>query len=160
MKLLSILVASIWAAAAAAQGITIGFPAEGQDVSPGQQLTIEVIKNVRGPFILPLKNLILTSVPDPQDFIQSTTEAGLVIGFTPCPEATFPQGCSPDELGTILFNGPFNPQINGRFFSENFTVTIPSDAPTGDASIAFARFFLSGVSHKFYTYDLYIYKNA
>ena len=58
MKLLSILVASIWAAAAAAQGITIGFPAEGQDVSPGQQLTIEVIKNVRGPFILPLKNLI------------------------------------------------------------------------------------------------------
>ena len=49
MKVLSILVASIWTVAAAAQGITIGFPPEGQDVSPGQQLTIEVIKNVRGP---------------------------------------------------------------------------------------------------------------
>jgi hypothetical protein len=60
--------------------------------------------------------------------------------------ATFPSGCSTDELGTILFNGPFNPQINGRFFSENFTVTIPSDAPTGNAQIGFARFFLSGVS--------------
>ena len=49
MKLLSILVASIWAVAAAAQGITIGFPPKGQHVSPGQQLTIQVIKNVRGP---------------------------------------------------------------------------------------------------------------
>jgi hypothetical protein len=53
MKLLSILVASIWAMAAAAQGITIGFPPEGQDVSPGQQLTVEVIKNVGGPSYFP-----------------------------------------------------------------------------------------------------------
>ena len=60
--------------------------------------------------------------------------------------ATFPSGCSPDELGTILFNGPFNPRINGRFFSENFTVTVPSDIQKGDAQINFARFFLSGVS--------------
>jgi hypothetical protein len=49
MKLLSVLVASIWAVAAAAQGITIGAPPQGQDVSPGQQLIIQVIKNVRGP---------------------------------------------------------------------------------------------------------------
>ena len=45
MKLLSILVASIWAVAAAAQGLTIGSP---QNVSAGQQLTLQVIKNVRG----------------------------------------------------------------------------------------------------------------
>ena len=65
MKLLSILVASIWAVAAAAQGITIGFPPKGQDVSPGQQLTIQVIKNV--PWFLhtsSLGNLILTNVLD------------------------------------------------------------------------------------------------
>lgn len=53
MKLLSILVASIWAVAAAAQGITIGFPPKGQEVSPGQQLTIQVIKNVRDPSYFP-----------------------------------------------------------------------------------------------------------
>jgi hypothetical protein len=53
MKLLSILIASIWAVAAAAQGITIGSPPQGQDVSPGQQLTIQVIKNVRGPAYFP-----------------------------------------------------------------------------------------------------------
>ena len=146
MKLLSILVASIWVAAAAAQGITIGFPPEGQDVSPGQLLTIEVIKNVRGPSYFPLGNLILNERSGTQEFIQSTVEAGLVIGITPCPVATFPSGCSPDELGTILFNGPYNPQLNGRFFSENFTVAIPSDIATGNAQIAFARFFLSGVS--------------
>ena len=64
MKLLSILVASIWVVAAAAQGITIGFPPEGKDVSPGQQLTIEVIKNVGGPSYFPSEN-ILTSVLDP-----------------------------------------------------------------------------------------------
>ena len=50
---LSILVASTLAVVAAAQGITIGFPTEGQDVSPGQQLTIQVIKNVRGPSYFP-----------------------------------------------------------------------------------------------------------
>jgi hypothetical protein len=49
MKLLSIFVASIWAVTAAAQGITIGFPPAGENVTAGQQLTIEVIKNVCGP---------------------------------------------------------------------------------------------------------------
>ena len=49
MKILSILVASIWAVAAAAQGITIGSPTQGQNITSGQQLTIQVIKNVRGP---------------------------------------------------------------------------------------------------------------
>lgn len=81
-----------------------------------------------------------------QNFIESSIEAGLVIGFLPCPVVTFPSGCSPVDLGTILFNGPFNPVQNGRVFSEDFTVTIPHDAPAGDAQIAIARFFLIGVS--------------
>ena len=49
MKLLSLLAASILAATAAAQGIDIGYPAEGQDITAGQQLTVQVIKNVRAP---------------------------------------------------------------------------------------------------------------
>lgn len=49
MKILSILVASIWAVTAAAQGITIAFPPQGQELSPGQAQTIQVIKNVRNP---------------------------------------------------------------------------------------------------------------
>ena len=53
MKLLSILAASIWAVTAAAQGITIAFPPEGENITPGQQLTIEVIKNVGGPSYFP-----------------------------------------------------------------------------------------------------------
>ena len=82
-----------------------------------------------------------------QGFSQATTEAGLVIGIMSCPVAVFPLGCSPADVGPdILFNGPFNPQQNGRFFSENFTVTIPFNIATGDAQIGFARFFLSGVS--------------
>jgi hypothetical protein len=67
MRLFSLLVAAICAGTAAAQGITIAFPPEGEDVSPSQQLTIDVVKNVRGPskFMLPLRNLILTSALDP-----------------------------------------------------------------------------------------------
>ena len=70
----------------------------------------------------------------------------MVIGITPCPVATFPSGCSPLNLGTILSNGPYNPVRNGRFLSESFTVTIPSNIATGNAQIAIARFFLVGVS--------------
>jgi len=49
MKLLPIFVASICAGTAAAQGINIGFPPVGENVSAGQQLTVQIIKNVRGP---------------------------------------------------------------------------------------------------------------
>ena len=48
MKNLSILVASIWAVSAAAQGVAIGSPLQGENISAGQQLTIQVIKNVGG----------------------------------------------------------------------------------------------------------------
>jgi len=126
MKLLSILAASILVAIAAAQGIDIGSPAEGQNVTPGQQLTIEVIKN---------------------DDIESSIEAGLVIGIVPCPVASNPTGCSPDDLGSILYNGPYNPQLNGHQFSESFTVTIPDSIPTGVAQISIARFFLIGAGN-------------
>ncbi|KAF8810213.1 hypothetical protein BYT27DRAFT_7092512 [Phlegmacium glaucopus] len=122
MKLLSILVASIWAGTAAAQGIDIGFPPAGDNISAGQQLTIQVIKN---------------------NHIESSIEAGLVIGFLPC--ANFPSGCSPEDLGSILYNGPYNPQLQapGQNY-QNFTVTIPTSIPTGAAQIAIARFFLIG----------------
>lgn len=124
MKLLSILVASICAGTAAAQGLTIQNPPEGANVKAGQNLTIQVIKN---------------------GDIESSIEAGFVIGFLPCPVATNPSGCSPAELGSILFNGPYNPEVHGvgpPF--QNFTVTIPSDASAGAAQIAIARFFLIG----------------
>lgn len=65
MKLLSILVLPIWAVGATAQGITIGSPEQGKNVFPGQQLTIQVIKNVRGLDTFSQKPLILTSAPDP-----------------------------------------------------------------------------------------------
>jgi hypothetical protein len=52
MKLLSILVAPIWVMAAQTRH-HYRFPPEGQGVSPGQQLTIEVIKNVGGPSYFP-----------------------------------------------------------------------------------------------------------
>ena len=96
----TILVASIWAVTATAQGITIGFPPEGQNVSPGQQLAIEVIKM---PFLMVLHIasyfLISTSVPDTD--IQSGW-----IGQGSHHAWCFPSGCSPDELGTMVLSIP------------------------------------------------------
>jgi len=70
----------------------------------------------------------------------------LVIGFLPC--TNVPGGCTgPEQLGSILYNGPYNPQVlePGKSY-ENLTVTIPTGIPTGAAQIAIARFFLIGVS--------------
>ena len=55
MQLLSILVATVWAITAAAQGITIESPPQGKTVHPGNKLTIKVIKNVSGPSFFPHK---------------------------------------------------------------------------------------------------------
>ena len=60
--------------------------------------------------------------------------------------ATTPSNCSPSQLGTILYNGPYDPEFHGPGQQyENFTVTIPTGIPKGAAQIAIARFFLIGV---------------
>ena len=51
-------------------------------------------------------------------------------------------------MGTILYNGPFNPQYHETYLPpyENFTVTVPSSNPTGTALIGVAHATLVGVS--------------
>ncbi len=54
-----------------------------------------------------------------------------------------------DDLGTILFNGPFNPQFENLpplfVQHENYTVTVPASLPTGPAQLSVFHVALVGV---------------
>ncbi|KAF8882741.1 hypothetical protein CPB84DRAFT_1750814 [Gymnopilus junonius] len=100
--LISLLLGSI---PALSQRTTLAYPPSGLNVTAGSQITVEVQR---------------TSTTS------SVTEVGLVIAMMACPAGNcFP----PDEwLGTVLYNGPFNPQfINDGDWQahQNFTVTVP-----------------------------------
>ena len=61
-----------------------------------------------------------------------------------------------DGLGTVLYNGGFDPQYGPpRVWwkppHQNFTVTIPSDAPKGKAVLGLVHVALIGVSSKIFT---------
>ena len=74
-------------------------------------------------------------------------EVALVIAVNPCGGPCHnPPG---DALGTILFNGPWNPQFQtsppfGPL--QNFTLTLPSTLPAGPAQLAVFHVALIGVS--------------
>lgn len=51
-------------------------------------------------------------------------------------------------MGTILYNGPFNPQYHESYLPpyQNFTVQVPTSIPAGTALIGVAHVTLLGVS--------------
>ncbi|KAJ7202018.1 hypothetical protein GGX14DRAFT_463557 [Mycena pura] len=121
---------TVLAASAFAQTVGIGAPADGATVHPGKTLTVEV---------------------DRPDTLTGSTEIAIVIGFQSC--TGFPAGCPPpaDLMGTILFNGPYDPEFHTDVTPskppyQNFTVTIPASAPKGPAQLNLAHFALVGAS--------------
>lgn len=77
----------------------------------------------------------------------------IAIGLLSC--AGFPSGtCASvdvtQRLGAILYTGSYKPVSHGGVglgqFYQNFTVTVPSDIPRGQASLSVAHFSLIGVS--------------
>ncbi|KAJ6461094.1 hypothetical protein C8R45DRAFT_762309, partial [Mycena sanguinolenta] len=107
---------------AIAQGIRIPTPENGEIVSAGSALTVEVQK--------------LNS-------ITSSTEVAIVIGFLNCGS---PSPCpSPmDQIGAVLFNGPYNPTLHNGLEYQNFTVVIPESALPGTAQLSIVHFNLIG----------------
>lgn len=123
MKYLAVLAAC--AATVLAQGINIAAPAPNSSVYPGQWITVEI---------------------DKENFIQSSTEVGLVLSMAPCPTT----GCSANVLGSILYNGPYNPQphpepAGGKPHYQNFSVPVPTWFSPGETvSLIATRFYLIG----------------
>ncbi|KDR82928.1 hypothetical protein GALMADRAFT_206658 [Galerina marginata CBS 339.88] len=112
---LSLLLGSI---SALSQSIRIGFPSDGASVHAGSKLTVEV---------------------DRPDTLTGSTEVAVVIALNSCHNTT----CIPpkDILGSILYNGPYNPQFQStappsKPPHQNFTVTIPSAIGKGRAQLA------------------------
>lgn len=115
MKLASFLTfASFAVSAVFAQSINIGFPLPNTTITPGTNITVQVIR---------------------PDSLQSSTNVGMVISMlqctpnTPCP--------SPSEiLGNLLYVGPFDPEFPPFFTGDNqpqqnFSVQVPSDFECG-----------------------------
>ncbi|TFK34055.1 hypothetical protein BDQ12DRAFT_690315 [Crucibulum laeve] len=107
-----------------AQSSFIGYPVGGSKVTSGKKFTVQVVR---------------------PNSIEGSTEVGLAIALLSCPDPAFP--CAPPsaQLGSILYTGPFNPQLHefGRFY-ENFTVTVPGGMAKGTAQLSTSRFHLIG----------------
>ncbi|KAJ7244432.1 hypothetical protein B0H12DRAFT_1054872 [Mycena haematopus] len=129
MKFFSSLALStlLFATAALAQSVDIGAPADGSTVLHGSNITVEI---------------------DRPDTLTGSTEVAIVIGFWHCGSAA--SVCPPpsDVLGTILYNGPYDPEFRTGGGSkppyQNFTVTIPSTALPGKAQLGVAHLSLVG----------------
>ncbi|KIK81054.1 hypothetical protein PAXRUDRAFT_205440 [Paxillus rubicundulus Ve08.2h10] len=74
-------------------------------------------------------------------------EISVAIGLQSCPDGS----CNPtnEYLGTILYQGPYTPQPSGvgTNLFQNFTVTIPSSTPSGQAILGVANFYLDGTGY-------------
>ncbi|KIK05300.1 hypothetical protein K443DRAFT_360114 [Laccaria amethystina LaAM-08-1] len=123
MKLLSLLVSIVFAFAATSQTIDIGYPTNSAVLHAGEQLTAEI---------------------DRPNSIIGCIEVGIALAIISCVNGQCP---SPSErLGSVLYAGPFNPQAHGggRFY-QNFTVTVPSFLPNGQALFTLTHLCLLGV---------------
>ncbi|KAF7368817.1 hypothetical protein MVEN_00206900 [Mycena venus] len=130
MKLFNSLLVSA-TIAASTLGKTIGSPAKGTTVKAGSNITVQV---------------------NGARVNQSTIEAAVVIGLLSCSPPCPPPG---EQLGKILYNGPYFPFIHlvgigpfGTRIYQNLTVTIPADTPAGPAQLSVTQAnFLNDQSH-------------
>ncbi|KAF8075233.1 hypothetical protein FPV67DRAFT_1446175 [Lyophyllum atratum] len=127
MKFFTTLAAlSTFLAAASAQSIAIGFPADGVSVQAGSKVVVEI---------------------DRPNSLSGSTEVAIVIGLQSC--ATSP--CRPvtDGMGTVLYNGGYKPQYQQNAPGhkpphQNFTVLIPSNTAKGKAQLGVTHVSLIG----------------
>ncbi|KAG5957708.1 hypothetical protein E4U58_005702 [Claviceps cyperi] len=70
-------------------------------------------------------------------------EVSVVISLASCPDGKCPD--AGEDIGMILYTGPFNPQGTGPGGpQETFNVTIPDSFPTGAAELLATHFLLVG----------------
>ena len=133
-----------FATAAFAQSATIGLPAYNQTVSPGQDLIVQVQRPVCLSLCFPTGNRLRFF--GSQNSLTGSEEVAVVIGVQSCPN----RPCTPpsDFMGTILYNGQFDPQYHEVYLPpyQNITVQVPSSIPEGTALIGVAHVTLVGVS--------------
>ncbi|KAF7587687.1 hypothetical protein BBP40_006873 [Aspergillus hancockii] len=116
---------ALLAATVSAQNAGIGYPAEGQQISPGDELVVQVQR---------------------PNSLTGSVELGVAVGISFC--ASSPCFSPKESLGTLLYNGPFKPEYHetSRPPYQNFTVQIPDSAAEGTAQINIAHVAIVGAS--------------
>ncbi|KAF8838742.1 hypothetical protein BDN67DRAFT_991149 [Paxillus ammoniavirescens] len=105
------------------QNAVIGLPKQGQSVTPGTNLTVQVQR---------------------PNSLTGSEEVAVVIGFQSCPSGPCISPAS--YMGQILYNGPFDPVYHETYNPpyQNFSVQVPATASTGTALIGVAHITLIG----------------
>ncbi|KAI0632497.1 hypothetical protein C8Q77DRAFT_1218845 [Trametes polyzona] len=129
MKLLVVL--SALTSLAAAQMAVIRAPPAKSTFAPGDKFIVDV---------------------DRPDTLTGSQEVSVAIGLLPCAGRAPPGTCdgidTTEQIGIALYAGSYTPQLRpgGSDLFENFTVSVPSDFPSGPAALSVAHFSLVGVS--------------
>ncbi|KAJ5384834.1 hypothetical protein N7517_002745 [Penicillium concentricum] len=113
----------LFVAVAIAQRAAIGLPAEDQRINSGKEVVVQVQR---------------------PNSLSPSKEMGIAIGLSSCKSS--PCREADEVLGTVLYNGPFNPQYHESSLPpyENFTVTMPTSATLGRSQINVAHAALIG----------------
>ena len=96
----------------------------------------------------------LTFVSDEQESTSDEVQVAIVLGLAFCPNSSC-EGIDPSStgVGTILYNGPFNPQdlpsMPALGLHQNFTVGISPFANAGPMLLTLTHLELTGVSGNF-----------
>ncbi|KAJ3752123.1 hypothetical protein EV360DRAFT_55776 [Lentinula raphanica] len=108
-----------------AQNVFIGSPTTDATVSAGSNFSVRI---------------------DRPDTLTGSIEVAIVMGIWPC--GSLPCPGPSNILGTILYNGPFDPQFSVPSNSlpphENFTVTIPEGFTKGQTQLGVMHVSLIG----------------
>ncbi|KAI9068156.1 hypothetical protein FKP32DRAFT_1562317 [Trametes sanguinea] len=134
MKFFAVLsvVASI-ASLVVAQSVVILSPPPESTFAPGDSFVVDV---------------------DRPDTLTGSREVSVSIGLLSCsqqkqdPNATCDGIDSTQEIGTVLYSGPYSPQLrpHGSDLFQNYTVQVPPDFPAGAAVLAVAHYSLVGAA--------------
>ncbi|KAJ5834756.1 hypothetical protein N7447_000782 [Penicillium robsamsonii] len=113
----------IFFAVAIAQRAAIRLPTEDQRINSGKEVVVQVQR---------------------PNSLSPSKEMGVAIGLSSCKSS--PCRDADEVLGTMLYNGPFNPQYHESSLPpyENFTVIVPASATLGKSQINVAHAALIG----------------
>ncbi|OAX38184.1 hypothetical protein K503DRAFT_179190 [Rhizopogon vinicolor AM-OR11-026] len=113
----------LMAVSVCAQGANINEPIPGSSIAAGSNFTVQI------------------GLPDT---LTGSEEIAIVIGIQSCTSGN----CLPvsEDMGTILYEGPFNPQFGSGASDpyEDFSVQLPASFATGQAQLGLAHFNLVG----------------
>jgi hypothetical protein len=113
-----------------AQSADIGYPPANTTVQAGYPFTVEI---------------------DQPDSLTGSTEVALVIGVLSCAS----RACPPpqDVMGTILYNGPYDPEFRtvGKPPYQNFSIEVPANFAKGPAQLNVAHISLVGAGPFLFT---------